>query len=58
MILCRKCRKEPSELNDCIEDAKTVDCNPSNYVKEYDCTYDREGNTFLCMDCFLEGVEG
>jgi hypothetical protein len=52
-MFCAACGKEPHELQEYVEAAKEMGCEPWEYVVREEGTYNRENGHFLCDDCYV-----
>ena len=53
-IICFKCKKKASEIEEYIEAAKKEDCTPEEYIIREEGTYNAGNNHFCCTLCYLD----
>ncbi len=54
MTICAVCRKKPHQLSEYKWMAKQEDCNPEEFVKNHEGTYNPEYGTFYCTKCYCD----
>lgn len=51
--ICPYCDRHPSEIEEYIEGAESIDSTPDHYVATMEGTYNSENGHFACTTCYI-----
>jgi hypothetical protein len=52
-MMCKICKKIPSEIEEYVEAAKEENMTPDDYVREEEGTFNAETGQFYCTNCYV-----
>lgn len=53
ILICIGCKKQPHEIQEYVDMAKSYRCTPEEFVREEEGTFNRDTGHFACTECYI-----